>query len=106
VSKRFEKTANEVLDYKFDFKPFTNGRTGAETDFLQSGETISSYILTEETGITVDSDALADTNTTVLVWLSNGTLNNVYTVTCLATTSDGREIERVINVKIVKARAR
>ena len=106
MSKQFEKTANEELDFKFDFKPFSNGRDGAQTDYLQAGETIASYVLTVETGITKDSDAKADTDTTVLMWMSGGTLNDTYTITCLATTSEARVLERVINIKIVKARAR
>jgi hypothetical protein len=106
VPKQFEKTVAEVLDYKFDFKPLGNSREGAESNYLESGETLASYTLTPETGITVDSDALADTNTTVLVWLSGGTLNDTYTIECKAVTSDGRTVERAITVKIVKARAR
>jgi len=104
--KPFEKTVLEVLDYKFDFKPFSNGRKGAETDFLEAGETIESYTLTPETGITIDTDAKADTDTTVLVWYSGGTLNITYSVVCLAVTSEGRTLERVMRLKIVTVSVR
>ncbi len=106
MSKTFHKTPAEVLDYKFDMKPFTNGRAGAETDYLESGETLSSFTLTPEAGITVDASALADAATSVLVWLSGGTLGATYTVDCLAVTSDARTLERSMNVKLVEARTR
>ena len=106
MPKQFEKTVSEVLDYKFDFNPLGNSRDGAESNYLESGETLSSFVVTPETGITVDSSALADTNTSVLVWLSSGTLGATYTIECKAVTSNGRTVERAITVKIVKVRAR
>lgn len=95
------KTADEVLDYKFDFAPLTNSRTDAESNYLESGETISSFTITEETGITIDSSSLADTNTSVLVWVSGGTLNSNYDITCDAVTSNSRTVERAMNIRIV-----
>ncbi len=106
MSKTFAKAPAEVLDYRFDMKPFTNGRAGAETDYLESGETLASFTLSPESGITVDSSALADASTSVLVWLSGGTLGETYTVGCVAVTSNSRTLERSINVKLVEARTR
>jgi len=106
MSEQYKKTVNEKLDYKFDFKPFTNGREGAKTDFLVSGETITSYILTVDTGITKDSDILEDTDTSILMWFSGGTINSTYKITCLVTTSDSRELERVMFITIVLPKKR
>ena len=93
------KDPNEVLDFKFDFASLTNG-TGGQTDYLESGETITSQTTTAETGITVDSSSITDTNTSVTVWLSGGTVNTVYDITCNAVTSSGRTVERTRNVKV------
>jgi len=60
-----------VLDYKFDWKAKTNG-SGA-TDWLAVGETISTYTVTADAGLTKASDSKTDTNTSVTAWLSGGT---------------------------------
>jgi len=79
-----------VLDYKFDFLALTHAEPGAVSDYLEVGETISSHVVTVETGITKDSDAITDTNTSVTVWLSGGTFGDKYTITCEIVTSAGR----------------
>jgi len=101
VSAKFRKEAAEVLDYRFDFKPLTNGRDSAQSDFLGASETISSFTISADTGITVDSSALADTSTSVLVWLSGGTLGSEYEVVAEVVTSDSRKVRRSILIKIV-----
>lgn len=94
----FTKDPAAVLDYCFDWKAETNG-TG-ESDWLASGETISSHSVTVESGLTKDSDAATDTNTSVTVWLSGGTDGDDYTVTCQITTSAGRTDERSVTIKV------
>lgn len=96
MASEFLKDSSAVLDYKFDWKASTNG-SGA-SDWLASGETIASHTITADSGITVDSSALSDTNTSVTVWLSGGTEGIRYDVACEITTSDSRTDERTIQI--------
>lgn len=96
TERRFVKDPDAVLDYRFDWKALTNG-TG-DSDWLQSGETIATRTVTVEDGLTKDSDALADTNTSVLVWLSGGEVGESYDVTCRIVTSAGRQDDRTIQI--------
>lgn len=98
TSPFFIKDPDEVLDYKFDFAALTNGSGAA--NYLQSGETISSHTVTVSSGLTKDSDDITDTNTSVTVWLSGGTVAELYTVTCNIDTSAGRTVERSIYVDV------
>lgn len=84
----FEKDPDAVLDYQFDW-----------SDWLPDGDTIDSYTVTEEDGITVDSDSA--TSTAVTVWLSGGAAGENYNVVCHIVTTAGREDDRtaVIVVK-------
>lgn len=92
------KDPEAVLDYKFDWAALTNG-SGA-SDWLASGETISSYDVAVGAGLTKDSDSKTDTNTSVTVWLSGGTLGEDYIITCHIVTSDDREDDRKMIVKV------
>jgi len=83
----FLKDPDAVLDYVFDW-----------SDWLDSDETISSYIITEETGITVDSDSESDG--LVTVWLSGGSAGEKYNVACKITTSLGRTDERTMIIHV------
>lgn len=94
--KTFWKDPDAVLDFEFDWAALTNGTGSA--DWLESGETISTRTVTEDSGITVDSDAIVNSATGVVVWLSGGTAGNSYKVTCHITTSSGREDDRTILV--------
>jgi hypothetical protein len=94
----FEKDPSAKLDYKFDFAALTNG--SGDSDWLASGETISSYELDPATGITVDSDDLTDSNTSVTIWVSGGDAGKSYTVTCKIVTSAGREDERTMTFRV------
>lgn len=75
---RFTKRFGANLDYAFNW-----------TDWLEAGETIASYELTVETGITKVSDSLVDGGKRVVVWLSGGTLGERYTIDCVITTQGG-----------------
>lgn len=100
----FTKDPDAVLDYKFDWKPHTNGTPGGTSDWLASGETISTATITiSPTGtgaLTKDSDSLTDTNTSVTVWLSAGVDDVNYLVACKIVTSAGRTDERTITVYV------
>ena len=93
----FLKDPNAALDYKFDWKALTNGN--GDSDWLDSDETISTYTITVGTGLTKDSDAKADTNTSVVVWLSGGTAGVDYEVACKIVTSASRTDERTIKIQ-------
>ena len=81
------KDPDAVLDYAFDW-----------STWLATGETISSHVVTADTGITKDSDSEADG--IVTVWLSAGTAGTAYNVACKIVTSDARTDERSIIVLI------
>jgi hypothetical protein len=93
-----KKDPQAVLDYAFDWAGLTNGTTGAISDWLASGETISSHVVTVSTGITKDSDSEASGKVTV--WLSGGTAGTTYTVACKIVTSAGRTDERSMTVQV------
>jgi hypothetical protein len=98
------KTPAAVLDYKVDFAAETNGRPGADGDWLESGDTISTRTVTVDSGITKDSDALADSDTAVVVWLSGGTAGSEYDCTVQVVTANGRTVERTFRIKVVAER--
>lgn len=91
--KTYERTTTAVLDYKFDLAPLTNGRDDGGSDWLQSGETISSYTVTSSNpSLVIDSSAITDSGTSVTVWLSGGEITDiVYLVDLHVVTSDARE---------------
>jgi len=98
AQREWVKDPDAVLDYTFDWAASTNG-TGT-TDWLASGETISSHTIDADTGITVDSSALTDSNTSVTVWLSGGTAGTEYNVRCEIVTSGSRTDERTMMIKV------
>jgi hypothetical protein len=98
MSNYFVKDPQAVLDYVFDWAALTNG-TGT-TDWLASGETISTKTVTVSSGLTVDSSSIINTNTAVKVWLSSGTAGSQYTVACKVTTSASRTDERTITIDV------
>jgi len=95
------KDPQAVLDYTWDWKALTNGSTDPDaTDWLASGETISSHTVTPASGLDKDSSALTDTNTSVTAWLSGGTAGTHYEVVCHIVTSAGREDDRTLKVYV------
>jgi hypothetical protein len=83
----FYKDPDAVLDYGFDW-----------SSWLDVGETISSYTIDEDTGITVDSDS--ESAGVITVWLSGGTAGETYAVRCEIVTSDSRTDERTMIIKV------
>jgi len=98
MATSFTKDPEAVLDYTFDWKPLTHGVPGATSDWLATGETISSYTVTVPTGITKDSDSQADG--VVTYWLSGGTAGTTYRVECKIVTNAGRTDERSTWIKV------
>jgi hypothetical protein len=87
------------LDYLFDWAPKTND-VGL-SDWLEEGETISTYEVTVPTGLTLVSHAKIKNNTAIVAWVSGGTLGNTYDLTCkITTTPNGRIDLRTIHIKI------
>jgi len=89
-------------------KDGTNDGTTSDTGELQSA-TISTSTWTIPTGITKDSDNTAAVtiagvsygiNTVSTVWLSGGTDDTDYELTCVSTTSDSRTISKSIIVPV------
>ena len=95
----FLMDTDAVLDFKFDFAPLTNGQDGADSDWLESGETIATHTVTVDTGITKDSDSITDSNTSVTVWLSAPSAGEKYRVNCEIVTSASRTEQRSIMVQ-------
>lgn len=83
----FAKDPDAVLDYQFDW-----------SDWLTAGDTIASYTIDADTGITVDDDS--NTTTAVTVWLSGGEALSNYNVTCHIVTAAGREDDRTAVIKV------
>jgi hypothetical protein len=87
TQRTYLKDPDATLDYAFNW-----------TDWLATGETISTSTVAVTTGITKVSDSQA--NGIVTVWLSGGTEGNTYSIANKITTSAGRVDERTIKVRI------
>lgn len=98
------KDSDSILKYTFDWAPVTNGREGAKIDWLDSGVTISSYTITADPGITIDSDALTDSNTSVTVTLSGGstTEGTTHNILCHIVASDGQEEDKTLVIEMLE----
>jgi len=96
MAERHIKDPESVLDYAFDWRAMTHGT--ATSDWLETDETITSYTITADTGITADSSTESDGKVTV--WLSGGTAGKWYKIACLITTSAGRTDERTIYIQV------
>lgn len=82
------KRSAAVLEYLEDW-----------TDWLESGDTISSSTWSAQTGITVDSES--ETTTAATVWLSGGTHLNTYAVKNTITTAGGRTDTRKLYIRVI-----
>lgn len=95
------KDPGATLDYALDLKALTHGLAGAKSDWLATGETISTYTVTADTGITVATPGESDGKITW--WLSGGSLNKTYEIKVLWTTSAGRTDARTMRVNVERA---
>lgn len=102
--KTHERTTTAVLDYKFDLAPLTNGRADGESDWLQSGETITvATVTSSDSDLIIDSSAITGSGTTVTVWLSGGDITDgIYYIDLHVVTSDGREDD--FSIRLVPVR--
>ena len=91
ATNQYLKDPSAELDFAFDWNDSTD-------PWLASGETISSHVITVDTGLTKDSSSEA--SGVVTVWLSGGTAGENYKVACLIETSAGRKDERTIWIKV------
>ena len=96
--KSFTKDPSATLDYQFDWRAKTHGVEGAESDWLATSETISSYSVKVQNGITLDSDN--ESGGAVTVWISGGTAGRDYAVRCRITTSSGRTDDRTLIIRV------
>lgn len=86
MAKRIDKDPNAVLDYRVDWSEWL------------AGDTIVASTWVVESGIVNDLDTF---NTTMaVIWLSGGTLGEIYTVTNRITTALGRIDDRTFLVEI------
>jgi len=85
------KSPNAKLDFGFNWRP-----KGEE--WLQDDETITSYVIAAPAGITKEGDSESDG--VVTVWLSGGTVNTEYCITCNITTSAGRTDDRSMRIQV------
>ena len=83
----YKKDPDAVLDFAFDW-----------SSWLAESETINTYTVTVESGLTKDSDSQA--NGKVTVWLSGGTDGTWYSVACRIVTSAGRTDERTMRIRV------
>ena len=94
LSNEYLKDPSAVLDWAYNW----NDSSGGKTPWLATGETIDSFVITADSGITVDGSTQIDGKVTV--WLSGGTAGQNYKVACKITTSAGRTDERTIWIKV------
>ena len=97
MAQQYIKDVNAELDYVFDWNDTTS-------PWLATGETISSFTVTAETGITlgIGTKAPAQASGKVTLWLSGGTAGVTYDVACKIVTSAGRTDERTIKIRVLQ----
>lgn len=86
--KTFTKDPDALLDYTLDWS--TDGWLGSDT--------IASVTWVIPAGITKTTDT--NTTTTATAWLSGGTVDTDYTVTCRITTAGGRIDDRSLLIQV------
>ncbi len=84
------KDPDAILDYEIDWAAW-----------LASGDSIDTATWTSApTGIIADSPAPAVDGTKARVWLDGGTAGQTYQLTCHIETTQGREDDRTVKVKV------
>lgn len=79
-----------ILDYAFDWAAW-----------LAVGETLSSFTLTADAGITIQtSPAAAISGTKVVWWLAGGAAGTFYNLYLTITTNQGRTDRRTLQVEV------
>lgn len=88
ILNKFEKTPSEVLDYPFDLEPFLTDRNDA----------IQSAVISAEPGLTVGPTTI--TGSIVNAFISGGTDQTSYLVTCEVVTTGGRTVDGAIRLTV------
>lgn len=88
IVARFRQTTRELLDYQIDWT-------------LSDGDTIASAQWIVPTGMTLGADERGPitTATSTRAWLSSST-PGTYVVSCVVTTTEGRTIERRLQLTV------
>jgi hypothetical protein len=87
VAEDWVKDPSAVLDWHWDW-----------TDWLASGETISTSTVTVSAGMTLGSSS--NTGTSATAWLAGGTPGQPYLVANRIVTNQGRTDERSITIRV------
>ena len=90
------KDPDAKLDYPFDWRAKTNGH--GDSDWLDPDETIVSYTITVDEGITLVSSS--ESNGAVVAWISGGEAGKWYKVACKIETNMGRIDERTLHIRV------
>ena len=83
----FEQDPDATLDYQLDC-----------SEWLPTGDTLSSPTVSAASGITVDS--YSNDDDTITAWISGGTTGQTYTITYHIVTTGGREDDKSIRIRI------
>lgn len=84
VGRSFSQDPADVLDYTWNWATWLGD------------DTIASFLISASSGITVGQTAASDT--AVTAWLSGGTAETSYTITCRITTALGRTKDVTITI--------
>lgn len=98
----FIKDPNAVLDYKFDWAPNTNGNSPSP-DWLDSGESISTFSVTADSGLSILSSGLTDSSKSITVWVSGGEVGKAYNLKCHIVTNlspTARQDDRTMKIMV------
>lgn len=87
MQRDWEKDPDADLPWIFDW-----------TDWLDEGEAITDSDFTPSAGIVIHDPGASSTDTTV--WVSGGTVGNVYSLANKITTSQDKIDERTIYIKV------
>lgn len=89
MPKGWLKDPDAILDFSIDW-----------SNWLATGETISTSTWNVPTGITKDSDT--NTSTVTTIWLSGGTVGTTYEIVNHIATDAGREDDRTIKISVAQ----
>lgn len=85
----FEKDPDDVLDFHWNWRPY-----------LSDGELLQASTFLVTPGITVGPTAPSSTTYDTTLWLSGGSIGDIYRCTNRITTTQGRTVDRSINVRV------
>jgi hypothetical protein len=92
VGAYIEKDPYAVLDYSLDW-----------TNWMPSGDTITSISVTADSGITIDSTTNTDFIATA--YISGGTAGTIYNIEFKIVTTNGLQDSRNFRIKVIERQA-